>query len=239
MVAVGHDIFSSDHLAVKEPAPLMALVFSGIGDNLSAVARHGIENGKLGVGAFVSPHELLDMVATIVDGRGGCQGDEILPPNVLVNNSRCMMWHQPSRFGWFWHHADGDRRGFKIKWPALVFEVDRLSRTMRCVALATNKRPDALSPVYNLPMPNAYDGGGFCLGSAVLPRVVSVATMGDVEACVYDAVKTHSSNPQAIRNGENPTSYWTRKAKETPDVPPSIRARDLTQIGTLGSWMCR
>ncbi len=226
-----------DPNAIAVAAPKLALVFSGLGDNLTSVARHDIADGRLQVGTVVAPEDLLELVLSVLEGRGGKPKSELLPANVLVNSNDKLVWYQPSRIAPFWHVTNGERCGFKIKWPAMVFAVSKLSKQFRCVALASDERPDANSPVYNLPMPNAYHGGGFCLGNATLPREISLSTMAGIESCVYDAVKTHSNNSQAIKGGETPTSYWNRKAKARPKTPPSITKRDLTKIGLLGSWL--
>lgn len=90
---------------------------------------------------------------------------ELLPANALVNSNDKLVWYQPSRITPFWHVTNGERCGFNIKWPAMVFAVGKLNKQFRCVALASDERPDANSPVYDLPMPNAYHGGGFCLAT--------------------------------------------------------------------------
>ena len=74
-----------DPNAIAVAAPKLALVFSGLGDNLTSVARHDIADGRLQVGTVVAPEDLLELVLSVLEGRGVKPKSELLPANVLVN----------------------------------------------------------------------------------------------------------------------------------------------------------
>ncbi len=214
----------------------LAVVFSGTAHALTSVTRHAIDNNQILDGEHLSPSELLELAVAVLNGRNQAVSAEIIPSNVLTYNAQWMIWYQPSRVAPYWFSGSGnERQHVMIKWPAMLFEINRANRKFRCVALDSDDRPVASSKVYDLPIPNAYHGGGFCLGTASLPLKLELSSMAEIESCVYDAIKTHSSNNKAIKTGENPTAYWVNKSKR--GRRPSIPKKDMTAIGTLGNWI--
>lgn len=218
--------------------PRLALVFSGNQTELKSVTRHAIENGKMKTGDIVDPFELKRLVSSVIEGRGTKLRREIIPNNVLISDGEIIVWYQPSKKAPLWVAANGDRKMLPIIWPSILFFINVHTKSFNCLALDSDERPTLESFVYDLPFPNAYHNGGFCLGSAHLPSNICMATLADIESCVYDAIKTHSSNPQAIKNGEQPTAFWSRRVKNARiNRPANITSKYMTRLGTLGNWL--
>lgn len=226
--------------------PQMAIMFCGNDYSLTSITKHEIRNGQMQVGQSLDVETLAGFLHEVMAARAAICGSykktmTILPENVLVDSLDHLVWYQPSRVGIGWFTVRGDQRmPIKIRWPAMVFDVSKSrgkSSKLRCVALDNDQRPTANSKVYNLPMPNAYHRGGFCLGTATLPVACGIDDIPKIEECVYDAVKTHSNNSQAIKTGEDPTSYWMRRSTIAKGKAATILKRDLYPLGTLERWL--
>lgn len=218
--------------------PTLALIFSGTAYGIEAVTQHVIENGQMKPGEYVELSSLYQTIGGILQGRGPRRASvEITPENVLINDMNFLVWYQPAKIAPCWFVVgNNERASLKIRWPAMLFAVSKRGGhdALKCVALGSNERPTAKSTIYNLPFPNAYAGGGFCLGTAVLPQVLSLQNINEIEGCIYDALKTHSNNPNALKTGENPTNYWFRRSKEVKgNRPVTVRKADLYSIGKL------
>lgn len=218
--------------------PRLAIVFSGTTSDLKSVTRHVIEGNTMKAGYIVDPYELKRLASAVIEGRGSKLSREIIPNNVLISDGEIIVWYQPSKKAPLWVAAHGDRKMLPIVWPAMLFFINTQSKTFNCLALDSDERPSLASFVYDLPFPNAYHNGGFCLGSAHLPSTISMGTLSEIESCVYDAIKTHSNNPKAIKSGEQPTAFWSRRVKNArKNRPANITARHMTRLGTLGDWL--
>lgn len=218
--------------------PLLALILSGTAYGIETVTQHVIENGQMKPGEYVELSSLYQTIGEILQGRGPMRASvEITPENVLINDMSFLVWYQPAKIAPCWFVVgNNERASLKIRWPAMLFALSKRGgqNSLHCVALGSDERPTAESTIYNLPFPNAYNGGGFCLGTAALPQVISLQSINEIEGCIYNALKTHSNNPNALKTGENPTAYWFRRSKEVKGKRPvTVRKADLYPIGKL------
>lgn len=231
----------------KQSLPRLALVFSSSSEqmaDLTGITRHAIVDDKLGLGEPLSMQTIQELLADLTGSLDRSQGNtkgnyQFIPSNVLLSSPSTITWYQPSREGMLWLQVGGERCGFQIRWPALVFNIQNGSARLSVAALETDERPTPENHVYDVPMPNCYHGGGFCLGSATLPREINFSTLPEIEACMYEALKTHSNNSQALADGSTPTAFWVGMDVERrkTGVIPTITASQMTRIGYLGDWI--
>lgn len=224
--------------------PKLAIIFSGKGTELSSVTSHVIENGMMQTGEYIEIDQLQTILRDVMENRGPTlnqkAGISILPANVLVANHSHLVWYKPSHVGVCWFAGSGNQRlPIKIRWPATLFAIRRTGANKKfyCVALDNDQRPDSNTRVYNFPFPNAYNGGAFCLGSANLPTNCSEHNLSQIESCVYDSLKTHSNNKQALRTGDDPTAYWIRRSNDAKGKAATARKRDLQYLKPLSDWL--
>lgn len=231
------------NLERRGSAPFMALVFSSTNrqsSELTEITRHVIADGKLGLGEPVSMalmEGLLVDLTTSQQSLTSKKKQQLIPANVLLDTAEQVVWYQPSRAAVVWLQVGGERRGVNIIWPALLFSVQKSPIKLSIVALDNDERPVEQSLVYDVPMPNCYHGGGFCLGSATPPSVVNFGNLHEFEQCLYGAVKTHSNNRQAIADGTSPSDFWLTAERQRTNKAPSISAQQMTCLGSLGSWL--
>jgi PRTRC genetic system protein B len=231
----------------NESAPVMALVFSATSSamsDLTGITRHPITGGRLGFGEPVSMQMMSELLADLTESSGHTkkssrQEIQFIPSNVLLSNEESILWYQPSREAMLWLQTGGERRGIKIRWPALLFRANKTPTKLSVVALDSDMRPTLESDVFDVPMPNCYHGGGFCLGSATMPRQLDLSSLPKIELCVYDALKTHSNNSKAIADGTTPTAYWLAQENDRHHSGhiPSITSNQMTKLGTIEQWL--
>lgn len=227
--------------------PFLALVFSaeqGGHGRLTEVTRHHVKDGVLSVGELVSTDAIRGLLAELTDSADTLSsqknGLQLIPANVLIDNADRVVWYQPSRVAMLWLQKGSKRRGMQIKWPALLFRVEKSPIKFSIVALDEDARPSCDSPVYDVPMPNCYHGGGFCHGTAYLPTTVTTGTLVDFENCLYESLKTHSNNRQAVSDGSDVSDFWVKQSNSlTVGELPSIRPEQMTKLGTLEQWLSR
>ena len=68
--------------------------------------------------------------------------------------------------------AQGQRYGFRVPWPPLLFLAVR--HTLYCAALAHADRPEPETPLFHAPLMNIDAQGAVCLGTAETPPTCSL-----------------------------------------------------------------
>jgi PRTRC genetic system protein B len=160
-----------------------ALVFHSVDDE-NVITKHNIIDNKIGAGIVVDPIDVIHNAVEISEQTH----TTLLPSNVLVDNAQQLVWHVPGRNMNMWFQIRGTKQiALRVWWPNLVFVCNKQTRTLRVFATATASRPHAATPLYHAPLMNINTTGHLCLGSAVLPQTLTVNTIKQIEACLFDS----------------------------------------------------
>ncbi|MCB1821861.1 MAG: PRTRC system protein B, partial [Candidatus Competibacteraceae bacterium] len=136
-----------------------------------------------------------------------------LPPTVLAHGEDFTAWWQPARIAPMWFLLQGQRYGFRVPWPPLLFLAVR--HTLYCAALAQADRPDAETPLFHAPLMNIDAQGAVCLGTAEVPPDHAIHRCSEWEAAVYATNFSHVSHAQTLQikgeqtvNSEQHFQFW-------------------------------
>ena len=120
-----------------------------------------------------------------------------LPPTVLAHGEDFTAWWQPARIAPMWFLLQGQRYGFRVPWPPLLFLAVR--HTLYCAALAQADRPDAETPLFHAPLMNIDAQGAVCLGTAETPPACSLDQCAAWAATVCETHFAHVSHPHTLQ----------------------------------------
>lgn len=242
MIAIENEhFFSKSHVTKVRTASLQAefaLVFTHAGE-MTLATRHLINNNTLQAGKPVNPEQILEDI--VMDNKRMQQVEKdtpnaitFLPQNLLIENAQHIVWYQKSQSRPMWFCV-GRTLQLRVNWPAVLFIVNKRSRTMLTFALASNQRPRPSTRLYRAPFMNISGSGAFCLGSATLPEVINSDNLDQMETCLYDSNFTHI-NDQSLTHpcfstNEKHLKMWRKLAKTN----KKIKVTDLPYIGRLAS----
>ncbi len=224
-----------EHQPVKPPQPVpdTALVFYKTDEKtVTAVTRHPIQDGLLGLGEVISAD---DLAACVSDYTKTGTGHQLIPNNLLMDNKRTLLYWEKAKRRPMWFKVGAPLK-LIVTWPALLLSVDRKTRSLSAFAIA-NRRPAMDSRLFHAPLMNVNGQGTLCLGNAVLPDKMDCETLPECTACLTDSFFTHVNHPQTLRLSKKGGSvdnrmhlrYWKNKAK----TGEPVRLAELTVYGRV------
>jgi len=213
--------------------PMMSFVLYGSGNNYSHITKHVVTNGELGLGRIIHPKTLLSHLNKL-EAEPSCL--DILPANVLLNSTDYLIWHKSSIVAPMWFRTPSKVSDYNVKWPPLLFCVNKITQSLQVFATATNKRPTESTRLYHAPLMNIDNAGDVCLGSAVLPNKIDFSTIDEIEKVITETQFTHTNHDETLRGGaSNPQhmNFW--KARH--NTQARVKSSDLTFYLTLSSFL--
>jgi PRTRC genetic system protein B len=227
------------HYSLKVPKvdTRLALVLTTAGD-MTLVTRHAIHNNKLGEGVPVDAEAILEKVANHNRLAALTDSDDVpratlLPSTILFDSNSCLMWYSKAQRRDMWFKV-GAALQLRVWWPAVLFLLNRKSKTLYIFALASNSRPTLETRLYRAPFMNISQSGDFCLGGAVLPADLSASNIHNIEACLFESNFTHL-NGESTKQGRifstnnEHLAYWREQQKSN----AKVKARDLPFFGRV------
>lgn len=107
--------------------PFVAVVFHKSSEQVVGATRHEIKNGQMQSGSYVTPEEVSELFLTqTAKEHATCAS--LIPANILVDNSRFLIWHKPSIERMMWYRVNSNVENFPVKWPPLLFIASELPR---------------------------------------------------------------------------------------------------------------
>lgn len=172
--------------------------------NSSAFASiHPVEHGPgqpmLGTGAPLSRAHLRQWAEAL----GRTAAPEILPENVLISHAEMLAWWVPEHVRTAYFALSGPTTGLKalaqrttvqVPYPAHLFIATRGG--LGVYALPANVRPTADTIVLHSPVLNVFLDGKLCWGNIATPKYLTIASMQEYEAAVFDSWSTHPNAGQ-------------------------------------------
>lgn len=180
----------------------------------SFVTKHTVnfsEEGvpSLGPGTALTKFDLTDLLKQV----RGSVSVEFLPPHVLSRTPDSITWWAPAAIRPMFYAKEKGREvallsGRRFPQPGLIFRAQPGSLDVR--AIACHHRPEADTALHRAPYWNVNDQGNVCLGSARVPREVTIASLPAWEEGFFQSEFTH---PNAARKlTEHPGGFiglWT------------------------------
>ncbi len=164
---------------------------------------------SLGAGTALAKSDVTDLLREIQ----GSLSLEFLPAHVLARTQESIVWWAPAAVRSMFYAEEKGREvallsGKRFPQPVLVFRARSGSLDVR--AVACHSRPEADTPLFCAPYWNVNDQGGVCLGSARVPREVTIASLTRWEEAFFQSEFTH---PNAMKKlTEHPGGFvglWT------------------------------
>ena len=180
----------------------------------SFVTKHAVslsDEGlpSLGAGTTLTKSDLTDLLKQV----RGSLSVEFLPSHVLARTQESIVWWTPAVVQSMFYAKEKGREvallsGQRLPQPGLVFRAQAGSLDVR--AIACHGRPEADTPLYRAPYWNVNDQGSVCLGSARVPREVTIASLPRWEEGFFQSEFTHPNAAKKLT--EHPGGFiglWT------------------------------
>jgi PRTRC genetic system protein B len=135
-----------DFVSAVEPLSAL-LLYQAEGRILGTL--HSLKTGRrgqavIGAGRPFTHRDLQGLLGWLAE-QPARPAVRFLPPTVLAHGEDFTAWWQPARIAPMWFLLQGQRYGFRVPWPPLLFLAVR--QTLYCAALAQADRPDAETPL--------------------------------------------------------------------------------------------
>jgi PRTRC genetic system protein B len=212
-----------------QPVAANAFVLYKSNGNFCGITEHSVTDGKLGLGRYIRLSTLQRKLA-----GADIEAPEILPENLLIHSSSVMAWHTGVLVKNMWFHVSGRHFCHRVSWPPLVWILK--DRNLTIFALGRSSRPTIESPTYHAPLMNIDKKGELCLGSAQLPRNLSVGNLEGIEAILFDTNFTHINNQECLMGGttnKGLIQYWRQKAESS----SRVKVREMKRVGVIGDLL--
>ena len=180
----------------------------------SFVTKHSIVLSPEGLpslraGTALTKSDLADLLKQV----RGSLSVEFLPPCVLARTQESITWWSPAAVRPMFYAKEKGREvallsGRRFPQPGLIFRAQPGSLDVR--AIASNDRPEADTPLCRAPYWNVNDQGNVCLGSARVPREVTIASLPGWEEGFFQSEFTHPNAAKKLT--EHPEGFiglWT------------------------------
>ena len=150
----------------------------------------------LGVGRPFTQRDVHDLL-TVCAGQRPAATLQWLPSHLLAHGEDFLVWWRPGAIRPLWFAFNGQRFGFRVSWPSLVFVAYR--QTLSCAALARSTRPEPDTALCHAPLMNIDAQGRVCLGTAEIPTDHALERCADWESAVYATNFSHVSHAQTLQ----------------------------------------
>ena len=158
------------------------------------VSRRG--QAVLGVGRPFSQRDVQDLLALLA-GQHPPKTFDLLPAHLLAHGEEVLGWWRPGQVRPMWFLLNGQRFGFRVPWPSLVFVAHR--QGLWCAALAQKARPQPDTALFHAPLMNIDAQGQVCFGTADIPPDHAVEHCADWEAVVTATNFSHVNHTHTLQ----------------------------------------
>lgn len=233
-------------IKTTSPVPMLkasyALVFyqctSDRHGGIISATKHSVnDKNELGLGTIISPNSIAEEFYAL-DNDSKDSFISILPPNILIDENKTLMWHTKRRLYPMWFRNSVENVSHYVEWPPLLFIVDKSRNStggkMRVFALPSDSRPQSTTRIYNAPLMNISATGSLCLGSAFLPSKLNASTISECEAALFDSQFTHVSHSKTIKGcscSVKHERFWKELGGSKVDMPRRVRVSDMIYTG--------
>lgn len=169
---------------ISQPEASFAFVFFKQDNAIKGATYHDITGQNLEMGRYISASETLDWITSQCITSNAKLSQSWNPEHVLVDTSRTLIFYQKSFKDRMWFRTSNQHIALNVPYPALLYKVDRVSRSLYVWALDRDSRPTLKSNIYHAPLMNLGMSGNVCQGSAPIPNDLS----GDCSKGVVDAL---------------------------------------------------
>lgn len=192
-------------ITVKKETPKaqLAIFFYGVNSSsaFDGATRHHIENDIIQQGEYIEPNALLDLLSS-----KNSQTLSLKPKCILAEDHEHLVWFskKQKRKMWFRQASSEDSVfSLNVVWPTLLFVANKRKNSLMVFALSSDSYPTEKTKIYHAPLMNISSTGVVCQGTAVLPKIITVACIEDVEATIYDSLFTHVNHFQTLTLGDD------------------------------------
>lgn len=231
-------ILSRIEYANKESksVPAYALVFykSADGNQIGAITKHRITaNHTLGLGRIVNAKAVANSINSAAKNDGGYV-PTFIPECLLYDSEQIMIWHSCRFVGAMWFRTNNGVVELLVEWPPLLFAVNKKTRSLQVMALATDSRPNMNTRLYHAPLMNIYSSAILCLGTANLPKNLTPSTIPECQSVLIESQFTHVNHANTLRGGctnSEHLAFWKEKSAMNGAPPKRVKASEMAFTG--------
>lgn len=237
-------VFTPDTLESATPQAEFSLVFyTALTDGVKmvkGVTQHAIDDGVMGVGKYVSPNHVSELLNDNMN-----KTLTLNPPNLLAENANTLVWYTPPVQEDMWFRVSSKVERVNAQWCSLLFVAKKTGGLF--VFALMDSHPNENSKVYHAPLMNIGSNGGVCQGTARLPKDISLSTMDEVRSTIFESNFSHVNHNHTLSpltkksqkddkiSTKNLLSFWKKKQKNNEPV----KADELVEFDTLKNILAR
>lgn len=221
----------------KTLAATSALLFHTRNNALELVTFHQVAEHRgapaLAPGHALTPEDELTVLRLLSSADTAPRGPAtVFPPNLLTLDRHQIAWYEPPALRPMHFHDAKGRTSKRVQWPGLVMRV--FQHRLYVVAVLGDQRPDSATKLYKAPCPNIWEGGGVCMGSAVIPSASMVEDIPAWNDAFFGSAFSHANDPRVVQRNNRPVdpmAFWQGES-------PSFEAKNAVSLRTtLGQWL--
>jgi PRTRC genetic system protein B len=189
----------------KMPIAEFALCFFKNGDQIDGVTHHEIQDNEIGIGKYVDKEHILSWLnkIAITSAESFVPKNEWIEDHILINNNNMFVFYTKSFKDRLWirtGNGNGNRHcALRVPFPALLYKVDRINRSLSVWALDRDKRPTLKSTVYHAPLMNVSCHGRLCQGTAPIPEVLTNDCSEGVIKALFESNFSHVNHHKTLK----------------------------------------
>lgn len=187
------------------------------------VTRHKVHLGEdtgpvLGAGTPLTQENLVALVQALQRAVPV----EFLPSNVLIRTASTIVWWTAPSIRPMFYSSSKEKEvsqltGRRFPQPGLLFRAG--TRGLEVRSIAGDQRPELGTRLYRAPYWNVSDSGTVCLGSAQVPRELSLASLSRWERGFFESEFTHPNGAhKLVEHREGFMGLW-KSLIDAPSFP--------------------
>lgn len=189
----------------RMPSASFALCFFQKGDTIQGVTHHEVVDNTISMGRYIDKDAVADWLGEITSQRGCSPKNEWIGEHILMDTPNELVFFQRSFIDRLWVRNASQHYAIRVPFPALLYRVNRLDRSLRVWALDRDSRPTPKSYVYHAPLMNIGITGTVCQGNAPIPDVLSKDCSKGVVEALMKSNFSHVNHSKTLKlpNNEN------------------------------------
>lgn len=214
-----------------------ALLFHTRNNALELVTYHEVTEHRgapvLAPGHALTPEDEVNVLTLLTSADAAPRGPvTVFPPTLLTLDRHQIAWFEPAAERLMHFHVGTERSSRLVRWPSLVFRV--FQHRLYVVAVLGDERPDAATKLYKAPLPNIWEAGSVCMGSAVIPSASMVEDIPAWSESFFTSAFSHANDRRVVQRGNRPVDPMDFWQAESPSFGPKNAVSLKT---TLGQWL--
>lgn len=235
MVAIA--VLKSNHQeSVVQPGFAVVFYEDSQSKMIVCATRHQVnsETNTLGLGTIISPSQITKTFSELNIDKSKKHALSCIPEKVIFDSDDLIVWYTKRFIGDMWFRHGSKPQRLVVEWPPLVFAAHKLNPALHVFALSKNTRPNEQTILFHAPLMNINDEGRLCQGTAHLPQDISINSIDECEATLFDSQFTHVNHEFTFKhetNNQTHFKYWKSKSRTRKQFPIRLTTNEMARAG--------